>query len=144
MLSSQAFASLQHGFLRTMENVFIHNLVTPNGVWEIFFFIILTLIFIFVMRQMLCLYVSMADVIAWQMLYALLKLKQMLFPRGRCYPLSSRVADVIANSAVEDCYTTTACCTFLCWLVLLPCGRWNNHILFIMCCDGRWNGHCRA
>ena len=31
--------------------------------------------------------VSMADVIAWQMLYALLKLWQMLLPRGRCYPL---------------------------------------------------------
>ena len=47
MLSSQAFACLQHGFLRTVENVSIHNFVTTNGVWEIFFFIILTLIFLF-------------------------------------------------------------------------------------------------
>ena len=29
-LSSQAFACLQHGFLRTVENVYIHNFVTPK------------------------------------------------------------------------------------------------------------------
>ena len=29
-LSSQAFACLQHGFLRNVENVYIHNLVTPK------------------------------------------------------------------------------------------------------------------
>ena len=40
--------------------------------------------------------VSMAEVIAWQMLYAILKLWQMLLPRGRCYPFILRVADVIA------------------------------------------------
>ena len=34
MLRRQAFASLQHGFLRSVENVYIYNLVTPNGVWE--------------------------------------------------------------------------------------------------------------
>ena len=33
MLRRQAFASLQHGFLMTVENVFIHNFVTANGVW---------------------------------------------------------------------------------------------------------------
>ena len=88
MLSSQAFACLQHGFLRTVENVFVHNFVTPKWcMGNVFFFIILTLILFFVVRQMLCLFVSMADVIAWQMLYAILKLWQMLLPRGRCYPL---------------------------------------------------------
>ena len=51
---------------------------------------------------MLCLCVSMADVIAWKMLYVLLKLWQMLLPRGRYYPLSLRVADVIANFTVAD------------------------------------------
>ena len=30
MLSRQAFASLQHGLLRSVENVFIHNFVTPK------------------------------------------------------------------------------------------------------------------
>ena len=69
---------------------------------KIFFFIILTLIFIIVVRQMLCLFVSMADVIAWQMSYALLKLWQMLLPRGRCYPLNLWVADVIANFAWHE------------------------------------------
>ena len=49
-LSSQAFACLQHGFLRTVENVNIHNFVTPK--W-------------------LCLIVSMAVVTAGQMLFAL-------------------------------------------------------------------------
>ena len=34
MLSSQAFDCLQHGFFRTLENVYIHNIVTQNGVWE--------------------------------------------------------------------------------------------------------------
>ena len=29
-LSSQAFTYLQHSFLRTVENVYIHNLVTPK------------------------------------------------------------------------------------------------------------------
>ena len=29
-LSSQAFACLQHGFLRTVENVNIYNFVTPK------------------------------------------------------------------------------------------------------------------
>ena len=33
-LSSQAFICLQHGFLRTVENVYIYNLVNQNGVWE--------------------------------------------------------------------------------------------------------------
>ena len=34
MLRRKAFASLQHGFLRSVENVYIYNFVTPNGVWE--------------------------------------------------------------------------------------------------------------
>ena len=71
MLRRQAFASLQYGFLRSVENVFIHNFVTPNGVWELFFFIILTLTFDVIVWQMLCLIVSLADdFFAWQMLFA--------------------------------------------------------------------------
>ena len=81
---------------------------------------------------MLCLIVSVADVISWQMLYALLKLWQMLLPRGRCYPLSLCVADVIANFAVVDVIPLTVYCNTLCWLVLLPCGRWNSHT-FLLC-----------
>ena len=30
----QAFASLQHGFLRSEENVVLYNFETPQGVWE--------------------------------------------------------------------------------------------------------------
>ena len=86
-----------------MENAFIHNFVTPNGVWEnIFLHNIDTYLLFFVIRQMLCLYVSVADVIAWKMLYVLLKLWQMLLLRGRCYPQSLRVVDVIANFTVTD------------------------------------------
>ena len=43
-LSSQTFACLQHSFLRTVENVNIHNFVIPNGAWENVLYIILTLI----------------------------------------------------------------------------------------------------
>ena len=30
----QVFASLQHGFLRSEENVVLYNFETPKGVWE--------------------------------------------------------------------------------------------------------------
>ena len=70
MLRRKAFTSLQHGFLRSVENGFIHNFVIPNDVCEMFFFIILTLIFIMIVWQMLCLIVSLADVFAWQILFA--------------------------------------------------------------------------
>ena len=42
-LSSQAFTCLQHGFLRTVENVNIHNFETPRWcMGKCFFHIILT------------------------------------------------------------------------------------------------------
>ena len=34
LIRRQAFASLQHGFLRSEENVVLYNLETPDGVWE--------------------------------------------------------------------------------------------------------------
>ena len=36
-LSSEAFACLQHGFLRTVENVNIYNFVTPKWCMEKYF-----------------------------------------------------------------------------------------------------------
>ena len=87
MLSSQAVASLQYGYFRTVENVFVHNFVTTKWCMGNIFLHNIDTYFYFVVRQMLCLFVSMADVIAWQMLYAILKLWQMLLPRGRCYLL---------------------------------------------------------
>ena len=71
MLRRQAFANSQHGFLRSVENVFIYNFVTPNGVWEMFCFIILTLVFYNIDWQILCLIVSLANAFAWQMLFAI-------------------------------------------------------------------------
>ena len=69
MLSSQTFACLQHGFLRTVENVFIHNFVTPNGVWENIFLHNIDTYFLFLLLGR-C--------------YACLCQWQMLLP-GRCY-----------------------------------------------------------
>ena len=69
MFSRQAFASLQYGFLRSVENVFIHNFVTPNGVWEnVFLYNIDTYFLLSLFGR--C--------------YALLCHWQMLLP-GRCY-----------------------------------------------------------
>ena len=89
---------------------------------------------------MLCLIVSMAGFIARQMLYALFgmwQMWQMLFPRGgwlfscfsgRCY----------CQWNVADVFTTTVYST-IDWLMLLPSGRWNSHMLLIcfQCCMGR-------
>ena len=135
---------------------------------KIFFFIILTLIFVFVIWQMLCLFVSMADVIAWQMLHAILKLWQMLLPRGRCFALILWVADVIAillwQMFIPQQYIAT--------LVLANViAKWQMEWPHIICCllggrcycpvtggiamhlfyvlwwqmllpSGRWNSHC--
>ena len=69
MLRGQAFASLQHGFLRSVENVFLINFVTPNGVWENVLLYNIDACFLYnIDWQMLCLIVS------WQM-----------FLPGRCY-----------------------------------------------------------
>ena len=43
------------------------------------------------------------------------------------------MADVIANFAVVDVIALTVFCNTLCWLVLLQSGRWNSHILFVIC-----------
>ena len=34
LIRRQAFASLQHGFLRSEENVVLYDFETPEGVWE--------------------------------------------------------------------------------------------------------------
>ena len=34
LIRRQAFASLQHGFLRSEENVVLYNFETPEDVWE--------------------------------------------------------------------------------------------------------------
>ena len=69
----QAFASLQHGFLRSKENVVLYNFETPGSVWEnVVSYNILTLVFIKPLFK--------ADVLpqcyigssyAWQMLFAI-------------------------------------------------------------------------
>ena len=60
------------------------------------------------------------------------------FMSGRCY----------CHFTVADVYTTTVYLQLLCWLMLLPSGRWNGHILSVVCCWGRcychvagWNSH---
>ena len=56
-------------------------------------------------------YCVMADVIAWQMLYALLKLWQMLLPIGRCYPIfiSGRCYCLINNLTFSIPYSALIC-----------------------------------
>ena len=96
MLSRQAFTSLQHGFLRSVENVFIHNFVTPNGVWGNIFFMILTLNFLllllgrcyallchgrcYCLADVICLTEIVADVIANRKLLSYIYKWQMLLP----------------------------------------------------------------
>ena len=92
----QAFASLQHGFLSPVENVFIHNFVTPNGVWENVFLYNIGTYFYYDVWQMLCLIMSLTDVVC-------------LLECGRCY-----------------CQEEDVIFFFLCdWQMLLPyfCGR---------------------
>ena len=68
LLRRQAFASLQHGFLRSVENGFIYNFITPNGVWENVFLYNIDTFFVMIGWQMLCLMCH------WQM-----------FLPGRCF-----------------------------------------------------------
>ena len=98
---------------------------------------------------MLCLIVSMADVIARQMLYALFGMWQMLLPQGRWLFSFVFLADVIANG-MWQMFLPLQCIATIDWLILLPSGRWNSHMLLIcfQCCNGqmllpcgRWNGH---
>ena len=100
MLRRQAFTSLQHGFLRSVENVFIHNSVTPNGVWEMFFFIILTLIFNMIVWHMLCLIVSLADVFCLADVVCLLEC-------GRCYCQEEDV--ILLFCVIGRCYYHIFC-----------------------------------
>ena len=133
MLRRQAFTSLQHGFLRSVENVFIHNSVTPNGVWEMFFFIILTLIFNMIVWHMLCLIVSLADVFLPGRCCLPFGMWQMLLPRGRCYPLILCDWQIILPYILQKMlYNFSLCCNMLYWLMLLPSGRWNSHILLLL------------
>ena len=82
---------------------------------------------------MLWLLVSMAHVIAWQMLYALLVMWQMLLPRGRW--LSSffvvLLANVIAN-VMWKMFSPLQYIATIDWLVLMPSGRWNSHMLLFV------------
>ena len=73
LIRRQTFASLQHGFLWSEENVVLYNFETPKGVWEnVLTYNILTLIFIKSLFR--------ADVMpqcctgryyAWQLLFAI-------------------------------------------------------------------------
>ena len=71
LIWKQAFASLQHGFLRSEENV-LYNFETPEGVWENVSYNILTFIFIkplFETDVMPQCYIGRC--FAWQMLFAI-------------------------------------------------------------------------
>ena len=57
----------------------------------------------------------------------------MLLPRGRCYPLILCEWQMLLHSFVADVIPLTVCCNTLCWLMLLPNGRWNSHLLFVVC-----------
>ena len=88
MLRRQAFASLQHGFLRSVENVFIYNFGTPNGVKEN--------VFLYYNIDTSFYYHCLADVMPDCVIgtcflpgrcYLPFGMWQMLLQRGRCYPL---------------------------------------------------------
>ena len=108
-IGRQAFTSLQHGFLRSEENVILYNFETPEGVWEnVLTYNILTLIFIKPLFK--------ADVMpqcctgtcyAWQMLLAMWDVADVITTEEDV--ISSyylEVADVIANWCCGKCYTT--------------------------------------
>ena len=102
MLRRKAFTSLQHGFLRSVENGFIHNFVTPNGVCEMFFLYNIDTYFY---------YDCLADVMPYCVI-------------GRCFCL----ADVVCLLKCGRCYCQEedVILLFLCdWQMLLPyfCGR---------------------
>ena len=81
-----------------------------------------TLIFVLVVWQMLCLLVSIADVIARYMLYALFGMWQMLLPRGRWLSSFVLLANVIANG-MWQIFLPLQCIATNDWLILLPSGR---------------------
>ena len=133
----QAFISLQHGFLRSEENVVLYNFETPEGVWEnVMSYNILTLIFIkplFETDVMPQCYVGkcfcLADVIChmrcgrcynhWGRCYILI-----LFISSRCY---------CHLMLWKMLYHIPASCNMLCWQMLLPVadgiattGQWLN------------------
>ena len=104
---------------------------------------------------MLCLIVSKTVVIARQMFFAFsFLIWQMLLPRIRWYPLlfwqillPMNVADILPLQCsatigrlmlmpVADGIAT--CCLFVYMFygqMLLPCGRWNSHFLYIVMAD---------
>ena len=73
----------------------------------------------------------MADVIARQMLYALLGLWQMSLPRGRWLSSFILLADVIAN-VMWQMFSPLQYIETIDWLMLLPSGRWNSHMLLFV------------
>ena len=88
-----------------------------------------------VVWQMLCLIVSMVDVIARQMLCALFGMWQMLLPRGRW--LSSFVlADVTANG-MWQMFLPLQCIATIDWLMLLPDGIATCCLYVFSYCMGR-------
>ena len=71
MLRRQAFASLQHGFLRSVKNVFIYNFVTSNGVWEnVYLYNIETYFLLSLFGRCYALLCHRQIIYAWQMLFA--------------------------------------------------------------------------
>ena len=79
MLRRRAFASLQHGFLRSVKNVFLINFVTPNGVWENVLLYNIDACFLYnIDWQMLCLIVSWQMLLPYKMWQMLLPLRKML------------------------------------------------------------------
>ena len=162
MLKRKAFASLQHGFLRSVENVYIYNFVTPNGVWEnVFLYNIDTYFLLSLLGRCYALLCHSRCFMPGRC-YLPFRMWQMLLPRGRCYPLIFmvygrcslpfwNVAAVIAKRKILSSYFFISygwqmlfpyllwnmlyhfvlCCNPLYWLMLLPSGRWNRHILLL-------------
>ena len=134
MLRRQAFASLQHGFLRSVENVFIYNFVTPNGVWEnVLLYNIDTCFLITLIGRCYAFLYSWQIFLPgrcylpyemWQMLLPLRKMLSPYFVSGRSY---------CHMMLWKMLYHFTVCCNTLYWLMLLSDGRWNSqpHIIVI-------------
>ena len=102
MLRRQAVTSLQHGFLRSVENVYIYNLVTPNGVWEnVFLYNIDTYFYYDCLADVMPYCVIGRCFLAWQMLFAFLEC-------GRCYCQEEDV--ILLFFVIGRCY-----CHILLW-----------------------------
>ena len=167
MLRRQAFASLQHGFLRSVENVFIHNFVTPNGVWENAFLYNIDTHFLLLWL----LGRSYALLCHWQMLFAFWNVADVVAKRkmlssyfcvtgrccchifcGRCYT----TLHYVASYCIGWCYCQMAdgIATYFYYYFVMAdvIAQWQMEIpqLFnfiwwqVFLPSGTWNGHCKV